>query len=164
MVVCHLAKQGLTPAANVCSYAEPDNRALDAPADVQSHSSVCSCMQKEACAEHVDLAAYDKATLAAANAIFGQNAVTFAELPVLPVAPWNRQPGYLVSAVLTGSMAYIKVHSVCAAACSSGLAGCACAEPYDMLCWHTAGPPDDRPGGGTCHNADQVPGLQALSQ
>ena len=61
-------------------------------------------MQKEACAEHVDLAAYDKATLAAANAIFGQNAATFAELPVLPVAPWNRQPGYLVSAVLTGSV------------------------------------------------------------
>ena len=68
-------------------------------------------MQKEACAEHVDLAAYDKATLAAANAIFGQNAATFAELPVLPVAPWNRQPGYLVRAVLTGSMTYVAVHS-----------------------------------------------------
>ena len=68
-------------------------------------------MQKEACAEHVDLVAYDKATLAAANAIFGQNAATYAELPVLPVAPWNRQPGYLVSAVCPGSVMHNIVHA-----------------------------------------------------
>jgi hypothetical protein len=53
-------------------------------------------MQKEATPAHADLAAHDKATLATANAIFGQDAATIAELPVLPVAPWNRKPGYLV--------------------------------------------------------------------
>lgn len=53
--------------------------------------------QAEESAAHTDLAAHDKATLAAANAIFGRQAASFEELPLLPTAPWNRKPGYLVS-------------------------------------------------------------------
>lgn len=51
--------------------------------------------EAEESAAHTDLAAHDKATLAAANAIFGRHAASFEELPLLPTAPWNRKPGYL---------------------------------------------------------------------
>jgi len=48
----------------------------------------------------VDMTAYDQATVLAHNAIFGHDAPSLLELPLLPAAPWNRQPGYLVSSWL----------------------------------------------------------------
>jgi hypothetical protein len=61
-----------------------------AVAEMQLHDH-----EKEECAAHVDLTAYDQATLAAHNAIFGHDVASLAELPLLPSAPWNRKPGHL---------------------------------------------------------------------
>lgn len=48
----------------------------------------------------MDMRAYDQATLLAQNAIFGHDASSLLELPLLPAAPWNRQPGHLVNSWL----------------------------------------------------------------
>lgn len=46
----------------------------------------------------MDLAAYEHATLALTAALSGhEGSAQLSELPLLPVAPWNRRPGYLVS-------------------------------------------------------------------
>ena len=42
------------------------------------------------------LRAFDAAALAAANRLHGCSAKCMADLPLLPAAPWNRRPGYLV--------------------------------------------------------------------
>ena len=55
-------------------------------------------VQKQKSDAHVDLAAYDHATLALTAALFGhEGGARLSEMPVLPVAPWNQRPGYLVS-------------------------------------------------------------------
>ena len=56
-------------------------------------------MQTQESAAQVDLASYDRATLTVTSALFSRDdcPATLADVPVLPVAPWNRKPGYLVS-------------------------------------------------------------------
>lgn len=46
----------------------------------------------------MDLEAYDGALLALQQELLGGPPGSAAELPLLPVAPWNRRPGYLVGA------------------------------------------------------------------
>jgi hypothetical protein len=74
-------------------------------------SSCLLFVQKQTSDAHVDLAAYDHATLAVAAALPGhEGGAQLSELPVLPVAPWNCRPGYLVSMKLAPSCNTFDMH------------------------------------------------------
>jgi hypothetical protein len=78
-------------------------------------SSCLLSVQKQKSDAHVDLAAYDHATMTVAAALSGhEGGAQLSELPMLPVAPWNRRPGYLVGSVL--SVCHCQ-HSALQAAC-----------------------------------------------
>lgn len=52
--------------------------------------------QKEPSPFHVPKSEFDAGMLAFQNKVFGANAERVADVPPLPVASWNRKPGYLV--------------------------------------------------------------------
>jgi len=47
-------------------------------------------------AARVDPARYDAAMVKLCHRLFGGSSPCMAEMPLLPVAPWNQRPGYLV--------------------------------------------------------------------
>ena len=52
--------------------------------------------QEEVSSAHCNAGAFDNGMLALTNAVMGTDAGSLDEVPLLPVAPWNHQPGYLV--------------------------------------------------------------------
>ena len=73
-------------------------------------------VQKQKSDAHVDLAAYDHATLAFTAALSDdEGSAQLSELPVLAVAPWNQRPGYLVS--FQSSLSAITMECRCRAPC-----------------------------------------------